>query len=713
MKRKYIFTYPWWIRWLFIGMPTLFAIGWSLPLLLTPHDQMTIEEVNTHAAGVILGPIFVALMAAFAWVFDGERFILRSHSLWYRGRFGRRRICYDDITGVRFLGWPYLGGFVTIKSAHGKIEFGMGIRAADHLLWQLHRRLIKAGLSDLLATKGYVRARRSGEIARCMLMFCRRWRRGSLLLAVGVLLGSVLVGLAVPIPSTVVPWLQRAMAVAIALQIAVILVFLFGIVGHVIAIRACVRAAKPQALRLPCGQITAQKDRVIRLRRWTLASALLLIVVPAVVLFFLWGPRARAIRNLQDAGAVVEVMPPFMTDEYNSVDITSDVKDPTLLPPLAPLSPLDSVGVASANITDDDLGRILTGTDMYRLYIWETPLKGSFLSSLDSAKTMGTLVIRRTACEDRHLAHLKKLPELRTLLFSESPIGDEGLRHIGAVSQLEILHLTGTKITGSGLAHLKGLAGLELLLLDDTDVSDEGLAHLAGLTRLVNLSLRKTAIASGGLIHLKDLVRLKTLNLKEAGVTDDGLRHLAGLYALESLYLSDCAIDGSGFQHLGSLTELATLELINTQILDEHLRHVGTLLGLTQLNLHGAPITGDGLRHLRPLDQLWQLNLGQTGIRDEHLAHLTGLKNLTSLSLIGTQVTDDCINILIQMEELSSVYLEDTKVTEAGYDRLREERPMLWTEHNQPRWGSYGPLGGYGLPGGGYGYFGPSQPYNP
>ena len=50
---------------------------------------------------------------------------------------------------------------------------------------------------------------------------------------------------------------------------------------------------------------------------------------------------------------------------------------------------------------------------------------------------------------------------------------------------------------------------------------------------------------------------------------------------------------------------------------------------------------------------------------------------MTSLILRDTPITDEGLKPLVSLEKLESLYLENTKVTEAGAKFLTEKRPEL------------------------------------
>jgi Leucine-rich repeat (LRR) protein len=108
--------------------------------------------------------------------------------------------------------------------------------------------------------------------------------------------------------------------------------------------------------------------------------------------------------------------------------------------------------------------------------------------------------------DDRWLAYLEALPELRELDLGGTPVGDNGLEHLRGLTQLESLNLTLTQVGDDGLAHLEGLTQLRELGLGGTRVTDAGLGHLRGLKDLARLNLFGTHVTDVGVRELEKAV---------------------------------------------------------------------------------------------------------------------------------------------------------------------------------------------------------------
>ncbi|MDP7019921.1 MAG: serpin family protein, partial [Pirellulaceae bacterium] len=156
---------------------------------------------------------------------------------------------------------------------------------------------------------------------------------------------------------------------------------------------------------------------------------------------------------------------------------------------------------------------------------------------------------------------LKNLEHLERLALSADPITDTVLAQVGEVSGLVELSLEGAAVTDAGLAHLQRLPGLKSLRLsyaEDT-ITDAGLKGLKSLTGLVELDLSHAHINGSGLQHFAEADDLVDLNLTGAHVTSAGLKQLRVLKSLQKLNMSSTEVGDAGLAHLVELSDLVEL----------------------------------------------------------------------------------------------------------------------------------------------------------
>src|SRR5487761_968812 len=73
----------------------------------------------------------------------------------------------------------------------------------------------------------------------------------------------------------------------------------------------------------------------------------------------------------------------------------------------------------------------------------------------DAVACVDAVYLGGASVGDADLAHLEKLPRLRTLVLTSSPITDAGLAHLRGLSNLETLDLRFTTVTDAGVADLR------------------------------------------------------------------------------------------------------------------------------------------------------------------------------------------------------------------------------------------------------------------
>lgn len=302
------------------------------------------------------------------------------------------------------------------------------------------------------------------------------------------------------------------------------------------------------------------------------------------------------------------------------------------------------------------------------------------------------------AATDADLEKISGLRELRALTLEESQVIGPGLGHLKELSQLETLRLQDVPATDDGLAHLEGLP-LKVLSLRRADITDRGLMHLGRLGQLESLDLAHTRVTGEGLAHLAGLSQLRTLDLGGTAVSDDGLKQLQPLAELRELVLNGAKISDAGLAHLKALPRLEKLFLAQTLVTDAGLEHVAAIGELQWLSLRDTRVTDAGLIHLKGMPRLEGLDLADTAITGSGLEHLRDSAGLHLLSLNRTEITDAAAPYLGQLrgfqgkaetrvekgpgftsytEVERSLYITQTRLTSAGFARLRKALPYLY-----------------------------------
>jgi len=124
----------------------------------------------------------------------------------------------------------------------------------------------------------------------------------------------------------------------------------------------------------------------------------------------------------------------------------------------------------------------------------------------------------------------------------------------------------------------------------------------------------------------------------------------------------------------GSITKVS---LSGIKAADQLLDQVKILSDLQILEVAATNVTDKSLAKIKGLTKLRALNLASTKVGDKGLEYLSGLKDLTRLSLFGTQVSDKGVANLKGLTELKEVIANESKVTSAGANALRQALPNV------------------------------------
>jgi hypothetical protein len=296
-----------------------------------------------------------------------------------------------------------------------------------------------------------------------------------------------------------------------------------------------------------------------------------------------------------------------------------------------PQGPFDLIGVIAA---PDDAGvprsldalRGLEHLNSVELYF---RLEEGSVEILAGLPQLRQLTLGGFGLTGAELRPLRSHPALIQLLVGGNPIEDQYVADLAAIENLQVLGLWDTQITDAGVKSLTAAQSLEALSLDRTSVTDKGLRHLNSLDRLAHLSLDGVRGISGeGLAALVRDSKILSLNLKSSPVTNAGLQSLAAAGRLEQLDLTG-----------------------NRQFTDASMQHIAQITTLRELNISWTSISNEGVRTLR------------------------SLRYLANLQLAGAAIDDDCVPYLLELSSLTELNLEDTRITRAGYDQLKEELP--------------------------------------
>ncbi|MEX0717129.1 MAG: hypothetical protein WD066_11095 [Planctomycetaceae bacterium] len=174
--------------------------------------------------------------------------------------------------------------------------------------------------------------------------------------------------------------------------------------------------------------------------------------------------------------------------------------------------------------------------------------------------------------------------------------------------------------------------------------------------------------------QLARLRHLESLSLR-VGVTDLVFPQAASFPNLRGLSVTACGrlLGDDAFAALGTLTGLHWLELREFTADPESFRHVRALSNLTYLILADTDCGDRALRHFSPTDWpvLQSVFLQRTRVTDAGLEQIAELRSLLLVDLADTKITDRGVAKLAGMPRLESLTLERTAVTPACLGALR------------------------------------------
>ncbi len=177
--------------------------------------------------------------------------------------------------------------------------------------------------------------------------------------------------------------------------------------------------------------------------------------------------------------------------------------------------------------------------------------------------------------------------------------------------------------------------------------------------------------------------QLDTLHLPDSEVIDDFVPSIADMDWLETVIFDQGAVTDRSLQTIKMLPKLRHLRLRLSPITDDGMETISSFDSLWYLNLPHADCTATGVAHLQKLPRLRQLRLGSKQLGNDVTEQIAMLNGLRGVHLIGIPVTDGGLEALAQMPHLESLYLDDSAVTEAGWERLFREHPDLHVHINQ------------------------------
>ncbi len=174
-----------------------------------------------------------------------------------------------------------------------------------------------------------------------------------------------------------------------------------------------------------------------------------------------------------------------------------------------------------------------------------------------------------------------------------------------------------------------------------------------------------------------------TLQITDFAVDDEMVKSIAGLDSLVTVIFDQGAVSDQAIETIAGLPNLQHLRLRLSPIGDAGMKRIATMESLWYLNLPQAECTAEGVAELAALPRLRQLRLGSRNLGNEVTHAIEQIESLRGIHLIGIGVTDEGLRRLAGMQHLESLYLDDSAVTEAGWEWLFDRHPHLHVHVNQ------------------------------
>ncbi len=174
------------------------------------------------------------------------------------------------------------------------------------------------------------------------------------------------------------------------------------------------------------------------------------------------------------------------------------------------------------------------------------------------------------------------------------------------------------------------------------------------------------------------------IELTETPIRDEQLHLLHELGSLRVLILDAGEITDEGTEVLAQLPQLSQLRLRESPLTDAGFEQLAKSLSLELINVPQAVCTAAGVEALARLPHLKQLRIASPNLSGKGTAEaLCKLKGLRSLHLIDVPIEDDDLQKLATLEHLNSLYVDGSRVTDAGWGAFYQVRPDVHVHVDQ------------------------------
>jgi Leucine Rich repeat len=171
--------------------------------------------------------------------------------------------------------------------------------------------------------------------------------------------------------------------------------------------------------------------------------------------------------------------------------------------------------------------------------------------------------------------------------------------------------------------------------------------------------------------------RLNTLHVAGFAVTDEMIPQISDLDWIDTFIADEGVLTDKSMVTLAKLPKLQHLRLRLSPINDAGMEELAKCESLWYLNLPHAECTAKGVAALAKLPRLRQLRLASPNLSNDVSREIASIQTLRSIHLIGVSITDEGLKTMGALPHLESLYLDDSAVTDAGWEWLFQEHPHL------------------------------------
>jgi hypothetical protein len=185
---------------------------------------------------------------------------------------------------------------------------------------------------------------------------------------------------------------------------------------------------------------------------------------------------------------------------------------------LKSISNLKRLGLYNTAVTDSAVSVLRKALPELEItYVSEAPELADLKTKLNDLRAVKRtyFAVAGWKIQDQHLTELGALTSVGSLALNAHHLSDATLARVESLKRLKELDISSSLITGRGLAHLLKLPKLRTLTLDDRQVDDEALEALKQFHALKDLWI-KSDLDDTGQKHLE--VRLKAAFPQVSGV---------------------------------------------------------------------------------------------------------------------------------------------------------------------------------------------------